>query len=166
MRAMLSMILALGVGVLPAAGVAAQPSDGSALADPTVATAQVELLVLHATNDGKGIDPAIGKLPQLSKPPLSAYDSYKLLGRSTVALKQGEAHDSKIAGGSTVKLSLNGVTGEGKARKFSLSASVQKPGGASFLPLLEISARSGEPFFVAGQAHGKGVIVLGFKVLP
>jgi len=41
-----------------------------------------EVMVLHAANTGKGIDPRIGEMPELGNAPFSAYDSYSLLDRA------------------------------------------------------------------------------------
>ena len=38
--------------------------------------------------------------------------------------------------------------------------------GNSFLPLLEVNAKPGEPFFVAGQTYKGGTLVIGIKVNP
>ena len=71
-------------GIFLAAGVSLAPVPSVALAEekaaPNAAEAAVsaELVVLHGTNDGSGIDPKIGKMSELSKPPFSSYNSYKL----------------------------------------------------------------------------------------
>jgi hypothetical protein len=47
-----------------------------------------------------------------------------------------------------------------------ISASIQEPGGKTFLPLLEVNAKAGETFFVAGQKHKGGILVIGIKAAP
>ena len=44
---------------------------------------KIEIMVLHATQDPKGghIDPQVAKMPQLTQPPFSAYNSYALLDK-------------------------------------------------------------------------------------
>ena len=49
-----------------------------------------EVMVLHATNSGKGIDSAIGKMPELKKPPFSSYDSYALLSKTRLPLSKDD----------------------------------------------------------------------------
>ena len=41
-----------------------------------------------------------------------------------------------------------------------LSASINQPGGKTFLPLLEVKAKLGQPFIVAGQNYKGGILVL------
>src|SRR5262245_51267413 len=49
-----------------------------------------DVMVLHATNGGKGIDPRIGNMPELKKPPFSSYDSYELLEKKRLPLDKNE----------------------------------------------------------------------------
>jgi hypothetical protein len=51
-------------------------------------------------------------------------------------------------------------------RRYLVTASIQKPDGNTFLPLLEVNAKPGEPFFVAGQTYKGGTLVIGIKVNP
>ena len=39
-------------------------------------------------------------------------------------------------------------------------------GGTTVLPLLEVNAKAGEHFFVAGQKHKGGILVIGIKIAP
>src|SRR5688572_17003680 len=57
-----------------------------------VALVNAEVLVLHATvtPGGGSIDPRIGDVPQLKKPPLSAFNTYKFVDRKTTPLNKGE----------------------------------------------------------------------------
>mgnify|MGYP000057658233 CR=1 FL=1 len=56
-------------------------------------------MILHATNDGSGIDPKIGKMPELEKPPLSSFNSYKLLDRPKLSLAKGKSTTVKLVTG-------------------------------------------------------------------
>ena len=51
-------------------------------------------------------------------------------------------------------------------RRYLVTASIQKPDGNTFLPLLEVKAKPGEPFFVVGQTYKGGTVVIGIKVNP
>src|SRR5450432_82008 len=91
----------------PAASSSSAPSappGPSAKPDPDQSLA-AEVLILHATNDKKGIDPRIGKLPELSKSPFSNYDSYQLLDRVRLPLKKEEAV-LKLPNGRTLQVRL------------------------------------------------------------
>ena len=41
-----------------------------------------------------------------------------------------------------------------------LSASINQPNGKDFLPLLEVRAKLGQAFIVAGQSYRQGILVL------
>ena len=130
--------------------------------------ARAEIIVLHATNDHTGIDPKIGKLPELAKPPFSSYDSYKLLDRAEVQLAQGAAQQRKLPDDGQLAVTLKDVLPpekKGEPPRFSVAARIQKPGGKAFLPALEVSAKKGEIFFVAGQTYKGGILVIGIRIL-
>ncbi len=130
--------------------------------------ARAEIIVLHATNDHTGIDPKIGKLPELEKPPFSSYDSYKLLDRAEVALTRGNAEQKKLPDDGQLAVTLKDILPaekKGDQPRFAVAAKIQKPGGKAFLPALEVSAKKGEIFFVAGQRYKGGILVVGIRIL-
>src|SRR6185312_16504900 len=67
------------------------PAQESGAPAPALAPATVpsEVMVLHATNDNSGIDPKLGKIAALSKPPFSSYNSYRLLTHTVQPLARG-----------------------------------------------------------------------------
>jgi len=121
-----------------------------------------EVLILHATNEQKGIDPRIGKLPELGKPPFSNYDSYQVLDRARLPLKKDAPQNQKLPNGRTLQVRLLDELGPDTVR---LSASINRPSGKEFLPLLEVKAHVGQAFIVAGQSHKKGILVLVIRVV-
>lgn len=160
------LVVAWAPAVLAEGKSPARPSGSAAPAIPA-ATIQAEVIVLHATNSDAGIDPKIGKMPELQKPPFSAYNSYKLLDRAQVALTKGQATRTKLPNGSelmvTMKDELASAT-KGEPKKYVVSARIRKDGGSSFLPLLEVNAKPGDTFFVAGQKYQGGILVIGIKI--
>jgi hypothetical protein len=165
--ALSSLVLAL---TLPAyaggSGTHANPSASSAppaaSSKPPVEDAfAAEVLILHATNDKKGIDPRIGKLPELGKAPFSTYDSYELVDRARLPLKKDDPQNLKLPNGRTFQVRLLEVPQKDSVR---LSASINRPNGKEFLPLLEVKARVGQAFIVAGQSYKKGILVLVIRV--
>jgi hypothetical protein len=135
-------------------------SSASASAAPAVSA---EVLVLHASNAGQGIDPKIEKLaPQLKKPPFSAYDTYKLLSQTRGPLVQDRHHEMTLPNGRTLRVTLKDVPSAGR---FKVHTSITKPTGKEYLPLLEVTAPLDEIFFVAGQPHEKGILVVGIRVV-
>jgi hypothetical protein len=144
------------------------PAVGPAQA-PVPASVNMEVIVLHGTNDGTGIDPKIGKIAELSKPPFSSYNSYKLLDRPKVAVQKGKETKIKLPNDREMAIALKDIIQPKKkddVTRYVVSTSIQKPGGNTFLPLLEVNAKAGEWFFVAGQTYKGGILVIGVKVLP
>lgn len=127
-------------------------------AEPQFAT---EVMVLHATNSKKGIDERIGNMPELKKPPFSSYDSYELLSKTRLPLTKDDKTMS-LPNGRVLKTKLLEVLKDKEHLR--LSASINKPGGQTFLPLLEVKAKVGQTFIVAGQRHKGGILVLVFRV--
>ena len=136
------------------------PSAPPGKPDPDQSLA-AEVLILHATNDKKGIDTRIGKLPELAQSPFSNYDSYQLLDRVRLPLKKEQAV-LKLPNGRTLQVRLVDEPGPDSVR---LSASINRPNGKEFLPLLEVKAHVGQAFIVAGQSHKKGILVLVIRIV-
>jgi len=133
------------------------------------ASISTEVMVLLGTNDNSGIDPKIGKIPALSKPPFSSYNSYKLLDRNSVALDKGKTTPLKLPTGRELQMIFKDAIQPqkaGEALRFVVSASIQKADGKSFLPNVEVSAKAGEWFFVGGQEYKGGSLVIGIKIGP
>lgn len=116
-----------------------------------------EIMVLHGTSLKKGIDPRIGSMPELGKPPFSSYDSYEFLERTRLLLDKQTPRTLKLPNGRTLETRLIEVLGKDTLR---FSASINQPNGKEFLPLLEVKARLEQPFIVAGQSYKQGILVL------
>jgi hypothetical protein len=143
----------------------AAPSQSARDGGATEPSVPAEVMVLHATNTDGGIDPRIGPMPELKKPPFSAYNTYKLIDRTAITLTPSQPATAKLPNNRVLRTSLLGVLPN---QRFRISSSISRPhpdaGGERFLPLLEVTARSGETFFVAGQSYQGGVLVVGIKV--
>ena len=146
---------------LAASGAKTAPSASAAKPTPDQPFA-TEVLILHATNDKKGVDPRIGKLPELGKAPFSNYDSYAFVDRTRLPLKKDEPQNLKLPNGRTLQTRLLDVPERDHVR---ISASINRPTGKDFLPLLEVSAKVGQAFIVAGQSYKKGILVLVIRVV-
>ena len=146
----------------PAAGSAVPTPVPAPSARPVAQPLAAEVLILHATNEKKGIDPRIGDLPELSKSPFSNYDSYQVLDRARLPLTKDDAKNLKLPNGRTLQVRLLDEPGPDAVR---LSASINRPNGTEFLPLLEVKAHVGQAFIVAGQSHKKGILVLVIRVV-
>lgn len=121
-----------------------------------------DVLVLHATNSKKGIDQRIGRMPELKKPPFSAYDSYELLDKSRLTLRKDDPKTIKLPNGRVFQAKLLQVLGKDSLR---IAASISQPGGKDFLPLLEVKAKVGQAFIVAGQSYRSGILVVVIRVV-
>jgi hypothetical protein len=125
--------------------------------------ATVELVVAHGKNDGKGIDPRLAKHKELQSPPFSSYNSYALLEETTRPLSRNKPVALKLPDGGELRVVLDDVEGKAdKPGRFVMKAIVKKPGGEE--STVQVKAKPGAMFFVAGQKHDKGILVLGIKV--
>ena len=133
---------------------------------PAVTAVDAEILILHASNSGRGIDPKVRDLPQLKKPPFSSYNSYHVLGQSRVALPLGKPVDTQLPNGGLFRLSFKEALAP---LRFKLATSILQPNGKPFLPLLEVSLPYNEFFFVGAQSYTdnkqEGKLVLAVRLL-
>jgi hypothetical protein len=152
----------------------AQPPEQAPQAQPAgpadATSANIEVIVLHATNadGGVSIDPSIGKIQALTKPPFSAYNKYTLISRTAYAVSKTSPAKAPLPNDRILQVALKDIL---NGNRYRIDASVNNPigqqqqRGAAFLPLLEVTTPAGEPFFVAGQTYQGGILVIGIKVL-
>jgi hypothetical protein len=163
-------VVALGVAPLLAlAGSARAKAEAPrAEARPLAETQQkqaetlLEVSVLHGTRTSNENDPRIGDVPELREGPFATYTSYQLLSRSELPLSKGGKRELKLPDGRRLEARLEDRLPDGSSR---LVASINRPSARDFLPLLEVKARTGQKFIVAGQSYKRGILVLVFKVL-
>jgi hypothetical protein len=133
---------------------------------PVVTAVDAEILILHANNSGRGIDPKVRDLPQLKKPPFSSYNSYQVLGQSRVALPLGKQVDTPLPNSGTFRLSFKEALAPAR---FKLATTILQPDGKPFLPMLEVSLPYNEFFFVGAQSYTdnkqEGKLVLAVRLL-
>ena len=155
-------LVGAGVSVLAAAPASAQPPIHAA-ATPT--TVNAEVMVLHATQSaGAGsIDPQIGNLPQLKKPPFSAYNTYKLLDKKSLVLEKSKPSSYTMVNKRVLQVTLEDITADSR---YKIGAAINQPGGDAFLKLLEVTATPNDTFFVAGQTYEGGILVIGITIKP
>lgn len=159
-------LLALMLGAslcLPPGAAWAGPKKAPDRAPPaaTKAATFAEVLVLHATNLKQGVDARLRELPELTKPPFSAYDSYSVLQHHKLPLAPGTPSEAKLPNGRVFRAQLLEVLKDDFVR---LSASINQPGGDDFLPLLAVKAKVGQRFIVAGQSYKSGILVIVIRV--
>jgi hypothetical protein len=122
----------------------------------------LEVSVLHGTREAKDPDARVGNMPELREGPFAKYPSYELLKRSQLRLARGDRRQLKLPNGRLLEARLEARLPDGSSR---LVASINRPGASDFLPLLEVKAKPGQSFIVAGQTYKRGILVLVFKVV-
>jgi hypothetical protein len=122
----------------------------------------VELFVLHATHGKPELDPRLSDLDELKKPPFSSYERYRLIDRAKLPLVKGAPKTRRLPNGRVLRTELAGMVDADVVR---LVASINQPGAPDFLPLLEVKAKVGQRFIVAGQRYQSGILVLVLRVV-
>lgn len=149
--------LALGVAWL-------SPHTGglrTARADAPAVSAPASVLVILGVGQGAGTDPALAKLEALRKPPFDSFPKKVLLKRVDVQLSQGKEAEVELPNGRKLRLALLERAPDGR---FRVSVSINRPGKQDYLPLMTVVAAAGDPFFVAGQRHEGGTLIIGVSV--
>jgi hypothetical protein len=138
----------------------------SALADATPTSqgpdaVACEVLVILGHSEGTGIDPALEALDPLKKPPFDSFPKKTLLSKEALSLTMGKETEVALPNGRKLRLSLLERTSEGRYR---VNVSINRPGKRDYLPLMTVAAAPGDPFFVAGQKHQGGTLIIGVSV--
>jgi hypothetical protein len=152
------------VSAWPLAGAAKPRPDGDAVVPASPARVSGEVVVLLATQaDGaRAVDPAIGALPQLSKPPFNAYGHWKLLDRQTVSLERAKPTTVALAAGRTLELTYSELAAD---KRFRVAAALHKA-DAPGVQKVNVVAAAQEPFFLAGQKFQGGTLFIGITLKP
>ena len=119
------------------------------------------LVVLASGEEGpNGIDASLSDIRALKHPPFNEYKTLKLLSRTKVQLPRDQSVEIALPNGRTLVLRLVKKLPDGRAK---VQVSISRPNRKEYLPLLEVIASTGEPFFVAGQRYDGGTLVLGIR---
>ncbi len=125
---------------------------------------KAELIVLLGTQaDGGGsIDPRIGDLPQLKTRPLSSYNTYRLLDRTTLDLERGQPATYSAPNGSTLAVKLKHVSDD---HRYTIREEIS--GGILRRPVhVEFTSSANDTVFIGGLPYQDGAIFFGIKILP
>ena len=134
----------------------------AARADEPAVPAEV-LVVLASGSDeegAQGVDASLSDIRALKHPPFNEYKTLKLLSRQKVQLPRDQSVEITLPNGRTLVLRLVKKLPDGRAK---VQVSISRPNRKEYLPLLEVIASTGEPFFVAGQRYDGGTLVLGIR---
>ena len=119
-----------------------------------------EVLIVLASGEDGTVDASLSHVRALKHPPFNEYKTLKLLSRHPVQLPRDQAVEIPLPNGRTLVLRLVAKLPDGRAK---VQLSISRPNRKDYLPLLEVIASAGEPFFVAGQRYEGGTLVLGIR---
>jgi hypothetical protein len=132
---------------------------------PVLAAAQSpiqgEVLVVLAKEQPGEIDPALRDVAALRRPPFNSFRSMRVIERPRVTLRINEPMTLDLPNGRRLQIVLQQVMPDGRYR---VRVSINRPQQNDYLPLLQVVAAPGDPFFVAGQRHEGGTLVIGVRV--
>lgn len=150
--------LAFPALLLSTSALADVPSAHDGIATQASSASPTEVLVMHATQTATpSVDPKIGNLPQLTRPPFSKkYNTYKLLDRKTPAIERSKPWVYTLPTGRLLQVAVEPA---GALSRVTASISKDKTGN-EYVKVLEVTAPKGEPFFVAGQSFDGGALVI------
>ena len=119
------------------------------------------VMVVLGSAQGSGSDQALAKLEALRKPPFDSFSKKTLLKRVDLSLTIGKEAEVELPNGRKLRLSLLERAADGRYR---VSVSINRPGKQDYLPVMTVAAAPGDPFFVAGQKHEGGTLIIGVSV--
>jgi hypothetical protein len=141
---------------LPQFAIAESPA-----AAPAPATTPGEVLVILAGDEPGPIDPDLSSVRALQVKPFNGYKSFKILSRAGLKLVPGQAEEIVLPAARKLRITLLDRRKDGR---FKVQVSINRPNKTDYLPLLEVAAKPGERFFVAGQKYQGGTILIGVRV--
>lgn len=119
-----------------------------------------EVLVVLAKEAAGTIDPKLKSIAALQKPPFNSFGTMELVATHPVTLTDAEPALVSLPNGRSLQIKLVERMPDGRHK---VSVSINRPDKQDYLPLLTVIA-SGEPFFVAGQKHAGGTLVIGVQI--
>ena len=150
----------LSVLGLPLSAAGAQDGQVNKLNKEPAVPAEVLVVLASGEEGAHGIDASLSDIRALKHPPFNEYKTLKLLSRTKVQLPRDQSVEIALPNGRTLVLRLVKKLPDGRAK---VQVSISRPNRKEYLPLLEVIASTGEPFFVAGQRYDGGTLVLGIR---
>jgi hypothetical protein len=158
---------------LQAAALVTSVAAGGWLFSPQSAVAATgpfaDVMQLQGTQTpGAGsIDPRVGNVSQLKRPPLSAYNTYSLIGTTSAAAKMGVANSYPLKNGRTLQVTLVELTKDNRYRVLTTISDAN----ATVYSNLTVTIGPNDPLFLGGQYidlknPDKGGLVLGITIRP
>ena len=158
------LVIGVSLGALLLSTVASAQQSTLVRSDRATATnVPAEVLVVLAKEEQGKIDPQLKNLTALRRPPFNSFRSMKILSRPKLTLTPGKDAFVSLPNGRRLKLTLLRVMPDGR---YKVRAAINRPNKSDYLPLLQVVASAGDPFFVAGQSYQGGTLVVGVTVDP
>ena len=136
--------------------------DCAVLVSPARVAGEVVVLLATQADGARSIDPAIGSLPQLAKPPFNAYSQWKQIDRKTVSLERAKSTTVRVANGRTLQLTYSELAAD---KRYRVAAAMLREDGSA-LQKVNVVAAAQEPFFLAGQKYQGGTLFIGITLKP
>ncbi len=127
--------------------------------DPVTVDAQVTVIL--AREVAGVIDPRLERMVALRQPPFNGFHSMDVYSEHQVTLALGVPSTIDLPNGRVLQLVLEEITPDGRSH---LRVSINRRSQADYLPVLEVAAPPGDPFFVAGQNFQGGTLVIGVQI--
>lgn len=160
----LSIVVTILLGAWLCGGLASAQETSLARSDrASTSSVPAEVLVVLAKEEQGKIDPQLKKLTALQRPPFNSFRSMTILSRPKLTLTPGKDAIVSLPNGRRLKLTLLRVMPDGR---YKVRAAINRPNKSDYLPLLQVVASAGDPFFVAGQSYQGGTLVVGVTVDP
>lgn len=119
------------------------------------------VIVILAKAEPAAKDADLKKIAALEMPPFSAFKYMKILEKKGMSPSLGQPAHMTLPNGRRLQLSLETVQVDGRVK---VRVSINRPNSQDYLPGMVVVARPGEPFFVAGQKHAGGTLIIGVTV--
>lgn len=122
--------------------------------------ADATVFVVLAREEPGEVDPELKGMSALRRPPFNGFRSMSVLRKENIKLHHKRDSDLKLPNGRQLRLNASRLP-DGRHR---VKVSINKPKKKDYLPLLQVVAAPGDPFFVAGQSYKNGTLIVGIQV--
>ncbi len=110
-------------------------------------------------NDNR--DAVLRGIAALSRPPFDGFVEMHVLNRPSITVEVGRPTEVNLPNGRRLRILLQRQLPNGR---YMIQVSINRPDQNDYLPLLTVVAAPGDPFFVAGQSHEGGTLIIGVRV--
>lgn len=123
-------------------------------------TSQCTVTEILASNDKKGVDPGLAKLKaKLTKPPLSSFDTFKLVGEKNLAAERQKPASTPLAYGTLTLLYKDRMAAQGGRARLRFGVDVDDKHGHRQVSTVVVFD-SGDEVIIGGQPYQGGTYIL------